>query len=87
VLLQQFAQSPPSSRSLNARPSSPTDSSSLDQISMRWFPYERSDEITTRPNPIQWVQKKNQTLSRIKYGGDTDRINDVEEVLESGGMG
>jgi hypothetical protein len=31
--------------------------------------------------------KKNQTLSRIKYGGDTDRINDVEEVLESGGMG
>jgi hypothetical protein len=28
--------------------------------------------------------KKNQT---IKYGGDADRINDVEEVLESGGMG
>jgi hypothetical protein len=39
-----------------------------------------------RPNPIQWVQKKNQTSSRIEYGGDTDRISDVEEVLESGGI-
>jgi hypothetical protein len=28
------------------------------QISTWWFPYEHSDEISTRPNPIQWVQKK-----------------------------
>jgi hypothetical protein len=30
----------------------------LDQISTRWFTYERSDEISTQPNPIQSVQKK-----------------------------
>jgi hypothetical protein len=30
--------------------------------------------------------KKNQTSSRIEYGGDADRIGDVEEVLKSGGI-
>jgi hypothetical protein len=35
-------------------------------------PYECSDEINAWPNPIQWVQKKNQTSSRIEYGGDAD---------------
>jgi hypothetical protein len=34
------------------------------------------------PNLIQWV-KKNQTSSWIEYGGDADRIGDVEEVLKS----
>jgi hypothetical protein len=51
-------QSLPSSRSPNARPPSPTDSSNSDQISTRWFPYERLDEISTRLNPMQWVQNK-----------------------------
>jgi hypothetical protein len=32
-------------------------------------------------------QKKIKPRVRIKYGGDTDRINDVEEVLESGSIG
>jgi hypothetical protein len=31
--------------------------------------------------------QKNQTLSRIEYGGDADWIDDIEEVLESSGIG
>jgi hypothetical protein len=62
------------------------DLSSSDQISTRWFPYERSDEISTSAKSDPMGAKKNQTSSWIEYGGDTDRISDVEEVLESGGI-
>jgi hypothetical protein len=69
---------------VNARlpPPSPIDSSSSDQNSMRQFPYEHSDEISTRHDPIQKMQK-NQTSSRIEDGGGTDRISE-EGVLRSG---
>jgi hypothetical protein len=49
---------------------------------MRQFPYEHSDEISTRHDPIQKMQK-NQTSSRIEDGGGTDRISE-EGVLRSG---
>jgi hypothetical protein len=33
------------------------------------------------------AKKRNQTLSRIEYSGDADWIDDVDEVLERGGIG
>jgi hypothetical protein len=82
---QQFGQSLLSHPNSNARlpPPLPTDSSSSNRNSTQWFLYERSDEISTRRDPIQKMQK-NQTSSRIEDGGSMDRISEEEEVLRSG---